>query len=140
MIRLVPARTEMLFEMAVQPAQAAACAKANIPAVREAIERGPAWGAYVGERLLVIGGAVPQGPGRAVVWSVLSESIRDSMVTVHRAVAHTLDVLGYDRLEAHVAADHLEGRRWARMLGFEMEGRMKKFHAGRDYLLFARVR
>lgn len=139
MISLARAEPGMLLRMRVQPIQVVN-PKMTFNMVAKAIETGVAWAALRDGQPVAIGGVAPQSDERAVVWGVLSDSIGASMTSVHRAVRHTLDVLTYPRLEAHVAVEHEEGHRWIALLGFEREGVMRKFFRGRDFALYARVR
>ena len=47
---------------------------------------------------------------------------------------------GLERIEMQVLDGFEHGERFAKMLGFECEGVMRKYYKGRNYKLFARVR
>ena len=59
------------------------------------------------------------------------------MTPIHRIVRHTLEVLPFRRLEAHVDVEHAEAHRWIALFGFEQEGVMRQFYEGRDFALYA---
>lgn len=84
------------------------------------------------------GGFFTLWEGRALAWAFLAGSL--SMVAVHRAAVAMLAAHGIRRVEAWVDANFQEGHRWARMLGFNLEGRMARFSPeGADMDLYARV-
>ena len=64
------------------------------------------------------------------------------MLEVHRDVKWILeDHSAIKRVELTVRSGFEPGLRWARMLGFEHEGKMKSWAPdGHDYDLFARIR
>lgn len=101
------------------------------------------WAGRRDDRLLVIGGVMPQWEGRALVWMAAGDLCpRDYPEITARAIEMYDDAhaAGYARLEAHVVADWRGGARWIRRLGFEFEGTMRRFLQGRDYDLYSRVR
>jgi len=61
-------------------------------------------------------------------------------VPITRAARRFYEVCPLRRIEAEVACEHEQGRRWVEMLGFEREGRMRSYWAGKDFDLYARVR
>ena len=68
-------------------------------------------------------------PGRAEVWALLSRESRPFMRQMTRAARGFFDTCNYARLEINVATDFDAGHRWARMLGFEVEGPEKLAYA-----------
>lgn len=91
----------------------------------QAPDLGPCWSAWGDDRLLGCGGMIQQWRGRATAWCYLGAGIpRAAWVSIHRAVRARLEQapsLGLWRVEAHVMAGFLPGKRWAEMLGMELE-------------------
>lgn len=127
-----------LENLQLQPAQSLLQKTLSIPAYRRDLARYEGFAGIEGDRVVAAAGAVPQDGHRAVVWALLSKDL--PMVAVHRAVMRWLDACLIPRLETWVMVGHEEGERWAEMLGFEAEGRMKKFRPDGDAWLYARVR
>jgi len=79
------------------------------------------------------------------VWSLMSESVRKYPLAFHKSVKemidHWFERLNMTRMQMSVRVDHVEGARWAELLGFSCEGTMKKYGpTGDDHKLFARVK
>lgn len=92
-------------------------------------------------KVVAMGGVVPVWHNRAQAWMWMSEVSGRHMITIHREVKKFLDACPVPRIEAHVNVGFKPGVRWMQMLGFEMEGYMRKFGpSGADMLLFARVK
>lgn len=103
-------------------------------------EAGPAYSAVHGDAVFACAGIIPQWNGRAVAWALIASEAGRHMVTIHKAVRRALDLHKFRRIETAVASDFEQGHRWARLLGFEREGRMRAYTPdGRDCDLYARV-
>ena len=101
---------------------------------------GPAYTLVVGDEVLATAGFIPQWEGRATVWALISKEVGPHMVFLTRAVKRALQLHHYRRVETHVSSDFEQGHRWARLLGFEREGRMRAFTPeGDDCDLYARI-
>jgi hypothetical protein len=103
-----------------------------------------AWTGFNGTGVLGFAGLIPHWQGRAVAWCVLGDGVsRRNIVAVHSAVTRGVtDAFseGIERIEMTVDADFEAGHRWARLLGFTVEGRMRRYFNGRDHFLYARVK
>ena len=96
---------------------------------------------------IFIGGALYTNTYTCSVWSVVSRSFREgkNKFFVTRKVIEFLDYVHYTvgvrRLQTTVVAGFNEGHKWAKILGFEVEGLMKSFEPdGSDAVLYGRVR
>jgi hypothetical protein len=88
-------------------------------------------------------GVVEVWPGRGYAWAILGQNCGRAFVAVHRAVLRGISLCGLRRIEMAVAADFPEGRRWAEMLGFQLETPqpMRAYlQDGRDAYLYSRVK
>jgi hypothetical protein len=140
MIEIIPATPEMADQIMLQSTQQISGFEATSAELANFIKSGPAFAAVDGS-LLAIAGLVPIWPGRSVAWGLLSDSIGASMLPIHKSILRGLNgIFQVDRVEAYVLEGHEEGKRWMRLLGFEPEGTMKKFHNGQNFELFARLR
>lgn len=127
-----------LERITLQPAQTTLSEALACREYRQMLASFESFAALDGERVIGVAGAMPQGNGRAVVWALLSADV--PMLAAHRAVKRWLNACSIRRLETWVMVGHREGERWAEMLGFEREGRMRKFtDDGSDAWLYARV-
>lgn len=107
------------------------------------LAQGEAWtGVREDGAIIACGGLVPMYAGIANAWMVIAGDLKHSFIHVHRIVRRALDISTFRRIEAHVDCGFVNGHRWARSLGFELEAeRMRSFTPdGRDAALYARVR
>lgn len=95
-------------------------------------------------KVIAILGLVVVWRGVASVWTVSSNEIKlypkDFHVTVLAMIEEYARILKLWRLQFNVRATFKPGQRWAEALGFEREGRMKKYDPkGEDYFRYARI-
>lgn len=101
---------------------------------------GPAYTGMIENTPIVCAGIAPQWHGRSMAWAVLGEGSGPHMIAITRAVKSFLDSRPEERLEMQVKADFKPAHRWAKMLGFEWEGTMRKYCNGEDFDLYSRIR
>lgn len=130
----------MLGLLDLQPAQLDTIGPMTDADLQLALSTGYGLAGFHNGKLLGFAGIAKTWQGRGLVWALLSRDIGRVMTPVHRAVAGAIKDSSYDRLEAHVDMAHVEGHRWVTLLGFQREGVMRRFHEGRDYALYARLR
>ncbi len=135
-------RPDHLAALALQPAQAVlAPLLAEDGYAATLIAAGPAFAGMQDGTVCGCAGIVMLSAGRGHAWALLGTAAPAGFVAVHRAVAAFLDRQRLRRIETAVDSDFAAGHRWARMLGFEREGRMRAYGLdGRDADLYARVR
>lgn len=91
--------------------------------------------------ILLIGGLAPQWEGRAILFSLLSKHAKNHMIGIHRITTDFIKERPFVRIEAQVKVGFTAGHKWIKMLGFEVEGLLKKFYpSGDDYVMYSRVR
>lgn len=91
--------------------------------------------------ILGCGGIVRFWGSAGEAWTLLSRHAAANMLTVTKVVKRILADAPFDRVQMTTDVGFEEAERWARMLGFEYEGTMRKYgHDGRDMKLWARVR
>jgi ribosomal protein S18 acetylase RimI-like enzyme len=139
---IAPFHPDHLASMLLQPAQAGVQPLLGDPAYGASLaQAGPCYSAVVDGVVIACAGLIPQWQGRAVAWALISNAAGPHFLGVHRAVRRALQVHDFRRVETGVVVDFEEGHRWAKMLGFEREGRMRAYTPdGRDCDLYARVR
>lgn len=103
-----------------------------------------AWSGVLAGRIIGCAGIVPQWPGRAVAWALLTRELSAAhFLRAHHKVAAVLHAAhrdGHRRIETTVDAGFDAGHRWVRALGFAPEGLMRAYSPeGRDHVLYARV-
>lgn len=142
MIQIVPLKPEHILGLKVQQVQSAMVNYITPKFAQEMCSEvaGPKCACIDGDEVLGVAGIVQMHDTRGYAWSILGTGFRRGFKTIHRAILEQLDTCGFQRVEMAVDCEHLEGIRWAQRLGFELEGRMKKYTAdGRDCYLFGRV-
>lgn len=137
MVEIIPARPEMALMIDAQPRQQV---RATVEYLTRLLAAGPGFAAVSGTTILGIGGLQEVWRDRAVAWALLSRSIGPAMTPVTRSALRWFAVAPWQRIEAYVDPTHEAAERWAALLGFEREGTMRRFHEGRDFDLYARVR
>lgn len=101
---------------------------------------GPAYSLVDGDEVFASAGLIPQWEHRAVAWALISAEAGKHFFLIHKAVRRALTFHNYRRVETSVACNFEQGHRWAQLLGFEREGRMRAFTPdGQDCDLYARV-
>lgn len=95
-------------------------------------------------RVLACAGLAPHWPGRSTGWALLSAGIGPNrFIAVHRLIAAALDrheTRHPGRIEIQIDPDHAAALRWATILGFDVEGRLRRYLPdGRDMILMARI-
>lgn len=142
-MNIVAFRPEHLTMLELQEAQAELADTIALPGYGECVAAAPgqAFTVMDGETVLACGGAIELWPGRALIWSLVSDKAGQHLRFIHRAVAGFLDQAPWTRVEAHVDARFKQGVQWIRMLGFQREGTMRAFTPqGRDLDLYSRVK
>ena len=81
---------------------------------------------------------------RGVACAFISRNAGRVMLQMIRKIRKLLDKgmekTGMERIEISVLEGFEHGERFAKMLGFELEGVMRKYFKGKNYKLFARVK
>lgn len=104
-------------------------------------QSGPSFSCEVEGAIIACGGNIRIWPGRASAWALLSPTSGKHMARITRAVIRFFEVSEDFRIETTVDDGFEAGHRWAKLLGFEREGYMKKYRPnGQDAWLYARVR
>jgi hypothetical protein len=139
-ITIRPMDAKLVHAMTVQAAQNGG-QPMSIETLRDLEGVIPSYMALDGDEVLAAAGMVEMWTGRAFAWSTLAPNLGHRMIPIHRAVLRFLNSCEFRRVEMLVAVGHAEGERWAEMLGFEREGRMRAvLPAGGDAWMYARVR
>ena len=82
----------------------------------------------------------PISEERCVIGALLSAYSGKYFVGLRRIVYRFLEVYNFTRLECMVKSSFAQGHRLVKLLGFELEGTLKKFCKGEDYCIYARVK
>lgn len=140
-LRVVALQPAHLEALALQRTQAALAPLLAAPGYAGTlIAAGPAFAGLAGEAVVGCAGIVRLSEGRGHAWALVGETGPALFVAVHRAVAAFLDGQRLRRIETAVDCGFAAGHRWARLLGFVREGRMRAYGLdGRDADLYARI-
>jgi hypothetical protein len=137
---IVPYEAGHLRALKLQPAQASFSAWVAESGYAEKVgQAGPAWSALEHRRPIACAGFTFPWNGRAIAWAVLGDCGAE-MLRVTRAVNRALADCPAERIECQVKANFGEALRWAKLLGFEREGLMRRFYEGEDYWSLAMVK
>lgn len=135
-----PFKPEDLHELSLQPSQAFLVPFLERAGYgQELVDAGPCYTGRHNGRIVCCAGLVNLWEGRASAWALLSGDAGKCMPALHRAVDRFLSGCGVKRIEAYVYPDFVAGHRWATMLGFEHEGRLRAFQQGQDMDMYARI-
>jgi hypothetical protein len=139
MITAAPFVPQHLLDMAIQPAQSA-----NLHLLRaehlEFFAAEGAWSGMVDGKAVVCGGIIVNPLGIGHLYAFLSPAAGPYMVAITRFGRRLLELQTARRIEASARVDFGAGCRWLKMLGFSLEGTMRKFDPdGSDHFLYART-
>jgi len=106
---------------------------------------GPAWTVCNGEAVIACGGVVRFWPGVGECWCWAGAGVDAVPVAFVRLARRIVDALGmeqgFHRLQLHARQDDLRANRFAKHLGFTLEGSCPGFGADRStHNLYGRVR
>lgn len=115
-------------------------------AIQRALERnlGFAYTCFMGTEVLGCIGGYRLWEGVAEIWAWLSDAIKKYPVAFTRRVLHSLEYhqvkLNLHRYQMSARVDAPKAERWARTLGFQREGLMRRYgQDGSDYILMSRT-
>lgn len=105
------------------------------------VDNGLAWTGLFDGRPIACAGLVPIWPGRYEAWAFFCEDFPTVVFpAIHAAAIRRMNKLRARRIETPLDPTAPNAARWARLLGFEIEGTMRGYAPdGRDMLLAARV-
>lgn len=142
MIRVEPYRPEHLRDLVLQDAQSYLGPVLAEPGMADRLAHGESYTVMAGEgndvRPIACVGVIDQWKGRCIAWALLASDAGKWMLGLTRIIARML-LTRAGRVETSVKSDFEAGHRWAQLLGFVREGRMRRWHEGEDYDLYARV-
>lgn len=144
MLEFIPFRPEHLGALQLQAAQAYLQPLLAKPEYGAALVGPDTWSGILDRRIVGCAGILPQWPGRAIAWALLTRdlSARHFLQAHHKVlrVLHAAQRNGMRRIETTVDAGFDAGHRWVRALGFLPEGLMRGYSPeGRDHALYARI-
>lgn len=103
-------------------------------------QAGPCFSAFVGYDVIACAGIIQLWPGRAQVWSLLSDQLPTYYRTIHRAVKRYVRAYRVRRLECLVDPRHPDAVRWAVHLGFHYEATLRAYDMqGNDQAMYVRL-
>jgi hypothetical protein len=112
------------------------------PMLGELIRQGHPLAVVLRGQVIAFAGLTLLWPQRAVAWCFLSADFPiGAWVAATRAARRALDGVAIRRIEADIAEGFAPAGRWAQMLGFRHEGRMRAYWAdGSDYHRWSRIK
>lgn len=102
---------------------------------------GPAWAVRLDGKLVALGGHTPVWPGRTILWGYLGGDCAPALRAMTKEIRRQVEGMSveFPRMEAYAQRNQANAHQWLRLLGFRSEGLMRKFYAGHDYVMYARV-
>jgi hypothetical protein len=96
------------------------------------------------DKIIAIIGGFPFVPGVIHFWAFISKHVRSCPLDFHKEVLKMLDWYEVNekprRIQFEVRASYVMGARWAEALGFQCEGRMRRWMPdGEDSYLYGRL-
>jgi hypothetical protein len=139
MIAVLPFDRAHLDALALQPAQAPELAALQGSIAAQA-DRGPAFTVMEGGRVLLCAGLAENHARYATAWALFAAAKAAAMVATTRAIARVIAASGYERIDMLVREDFARAHDFARLLGFDREGSLRRYGAdGGDFALYARI-
>jgi hypothetical protein len=140
-MKIVPFEPVHLTRILLQPSQAIMQPTMSNPEYGPSLAlAGPAYSLVDGDEVFATAGLIKQWDHRAIAWALISGEAGKHFFALHKAVRRALNLHYYRRVETAVACDFPQGHRWAELLGFEREGRMRAYTPdGHDCDLYARI-
>lgn len=138
---VLPYRPDDLRMLALQSSQAELSTFIGANGFAEQVgASGEAWTAFAEGRPIACCGFQYPWTGRAIAWAVLSHAAGPHMRRLTTACREAFDRCSAERIEATVVDGFVPGMRWVAMLGFEYEGKLRRYCRGDDYLAYARLK
>lgn len=130
-----------LFAIAVQPSQSNVHDAMKDPNYGEALKKaGPCFTATSDGEVMICAGVITQWHGNDRAWAILSWKAGKCMFGITRQIRRWLKFNNHRRVDCAVDCGFPDAIRWAELLGFECEGRMRAYTPeGRDCFLYARI-
>ena len=104
---------------------------------------GPAMTGFVDGNPVCIAGITMMWDGVGEAWALMASGFEKHKFFIHRNVIRFMHkeiiINNIKRLQAAADIKHEKAIRWLEHLGFEVEGIMRKYFNGHDYLRFARI-
>lgn len=140
-MNIVQFEPDHFSRLLLQPSQAIMQPTLSNPSYGPSLKAaGPAYSLVDGDEVFAVAGLIPQWNHRAIAWAMISGEAGKHFFALHKAVRRALTLHHYRRVETAVACDFPQGQRWAELLGFEREGRMRAYTPdGQDCDLYARI-
>ena len=125
----------------LQPAQAHLQARMKEPDYAGSIQKGEAFTVEHGGVVVACAGVIELWPNRGLAWSLIARDAGAAFPAFTKAVARHLAGTRFHRVECYVDWAFTAGHRWARMLGFNFEGKLIGFSPAKtDMAMYARVK
>lgn len=105
------------------------------------LANGPAFAGIVDEGVVAAVGMGEQNPGNFRCWAITDRKLASRhFLAVNKGIRAFFAESRAPRIETVVFIGNVAGHRWVtRILGFTPEGVMRRFHEGRDAMLYSRI-
>lgn len=139
-MEIVPFKAEHIFALRLQAQQAHHHGVLNHEYAHALEACGGSYTAIVNGRPVACAGIVEQWAHRGLAWALIGEDAGRHFVAITKAVRRMLDIAHFHRIEMQVNCEFPQAIRWAQMLGFEVESKMRLFTPdGRDAFMYVRL-
>ena len=110
----------------------------------KSVQRGTAFTAFTEQGIIGCAGILPIWKGVGHAWVVLGKDYRQHRIWIHKQVIGYMNKIiagmNYQRVEATVVCDFIPGVQWLERMGFELEGKKRKYGPdGKDHYSYSRI-
>lgn len=138
-MNVVPFHADHLYSLRLQDQQLTELCYLERPML-EALQGPLSFTGLVDHRPIACAGITPEAFGSGVMWAFLGVDAGPYMLRLTRCGRRMLELAALRRVTANTPCDFGPGCRWLALLGFQVEGAMRKYGPdGRDHFLYARV-
>tara|TARA_R110002126_G_scaffold12495_1_gene54328 strand:- start:90 stop:557 length:468 start_codon:yes stop_codon:yes gene_type:complete len=110
----------------------------------KAVQLGTAFTGFSEKGIIGCAGILPIWKGVGHAWVVMGKDYKSHRIWVHKQVVNHMNKIiagmQFQRVEATVSCDFITGVQWLERMGFELEGKKRKYGPdGKDHYSYARI-
>lgn len=139
-MKIIPFVREHFEDIDVQEKQSIYSKEMNKDYLISLEKNSVAFSGLVNGKVIGIAGFLQLDVQRAIIFAILDKNSGEHFLAIHKAVRRFLELQPFPRIEAAIDCNFDQAVRWIEMLGFEKEGRMKKYFSNNnDAYLYSRT-
>lgn len=143
-VRIVPYKPEHFFQIVRRAYEIQTLKELPDPEfVAKSFMNGWGYTAFIKDKILLSAGVMKVWEGVGEAWLVASPLIHKYPLLSTKGIYFYLDRIikenGLKRVQAVVQKDFHMANRWIQLLGFEYEGEMPNYRAGKTFIRYAKI-